>query len=129
MALAADEAEVANPDAEQEAARERLLEGSLRVGHGHGVARVDVGDAGRDFDRGGSAEQQRRSDEGIPPEPFGDPQRREAEVLERGRGAPRVLRRDTVEGGGPDAHPSEVDDRLLHVHLSSNRHPPRHCAS
>jgi len=111
-AHALDRRPVAHTDPEQETPRERPAQRPLAGGHGHGVASVDAGDAGRDDDSSRCAEQQRRLAERLTSAGLREPERAVAERVEFGRclgdGRPRL----SFELEGPDANPPNFHARL-----------------
>ena len=115
LAHAGDEVAVADAEAEQEAAGERLGEGLLAGGHGHGVAGVDVGDAGGELELARGRQQDRRRDERVAADGLGHPQGTEAELLDDLRGALGLGGGEGVDAAVPDADAAEVDGGLAHV--------------
>ncbi len=109
-----DEMGVADTQAQQEPPGERLLQGALGVGHGDGVAGVDVGDAGGHLQCRRGRQQQGGGDERVAAHGLRDPQRREAEGLEVEGGLLGVGRRDAVERPRPDTDAAEIECLVPH---------------
>ena len=82
-----DQVVVAHAQAEQEAAGEGLLQAALGVGHGDGIAGVDVGDARGDRDPARRGQQDGGVDERLlVHRRLAEPERRIAELLDLGGG-------------------------------------------
>ena len=109
-----DEVVVADAQAQQEAAREGLVDGAQRVGHRHGVAGVDVGDAGGDLDGAGALEQPGGRHERVTPDGLGDPERPVAQLLGFSDELHALRRGQLVEHPRPDADASQVDASHAH---------------
>ena len=111
LAQALDRGLVAHAEPEQEAVGERVGERLPDRRHRDRVAAVDRGDAGRDDEPLGAAEEQRRVHERVAAGHLGDPERVVAELLEL-RGDLGHRRRSAAgRGAGPDPDASELHRR------------------
>ena len=99
---------MADPEPQEEAARMRLLDGALGVGHRHRVAGVDVGDARRDRDGVGALKQQGGHHERVPTDRLRNPNGAVAQLLHLSGEFNSTHRGHLVQHRGPDPDPSHV---------------------
>ena len=113
VAHAFDERRVAHAEPEQEAPARPLVQRVLRCLRGHRVTGVDLGDTGRDAQRGGRVEEVGARHHGVATRRLGPPQARPAHRLDLARELAHTRRGVLVEERGPESDSADVDHACI----------------